>query len=125
MEISTAVLLLLALVQLVMGQSVGWAIPYMEMEYCPLTPPQPCPEYKIYFILNRGVGPYTSTRGRDTKCGAVMPTDRVVIEWQKCEDPNLQWRWIKPDPSPGGQLMSPMDEEGYTHMEIRQLNATK
>jgi hypothetical protein len=97
----------------------------MEMEYCPLTPPQPCPEYHIFFILNRGDGPYTPTRGIDTKCGAAMPTDHVITDWQQCEDPTVQWRYLNPDPTATGVVMSPMDSEGYTRMEIRQVEAPK
>lgn len=99
-----------------------WAIPSLELEFCPLTPPQPCPQYRINFLVNRGEGPYTPAGGQDTKCQAVMPIDHVVTAWQKCEDERLQWRWEDFDAVTTSMSQWPKDIEGFAHIGLRQLN---
>jgi hypothetical protein len=100
-----------------------WAIPNLEFEFCPLSPPQPCPTYHIDFIVNISDRPYIPSGGKDTRCRNVLPTDRVITEWQKCDDPTLQWRWVEFDNQESRESMWPRDKDGYAHVGLRQLNA--
>jgi hypothetical protein len=111
------------------GADITWAIPSFDIEFCPLTPPRPCPEYRVDFIVNQGTGPYVESGGKDIRCRAVEPFDKVISDWQKCDDESLEWRWEQYEDgkiSPSGIGAWPKDKDGYSHIGLKQnANSTE
>jgi hypothetical protein len=117
-------LLVTAVISSSFGADITWAVPSFEIELCPLTPPRPCPEYRVDFIVNQGTGPYIESGGKDIRCRGLERFDKITSEWQKCDDESLEWRWEQYEDAkipPSGIGAWPKDKDGYSHIGLQQM----